>query len=182
MRNRGLLLSGAALSLALACGGGGGSAPAPAKTLVYTNPTPSATDWQMVADAQASTPTHLVLDLVAPAGASGQGVTLTLATDSGKAAWTLVNGSPSSPFLQCAYATPLVEHAGVQGPVLRLVVAQAPGTPVVYGSSPVIQVALDLASGAVPGTVALTASQGGHLGAGTAPVAISVSTGVLQAE
>ena len=122
--------------LALACGGGadkvsGVESPSPSPSsptaLVYTNPTDS-TAWRLTHDS-ASTPAHLILDLMAPSGASGQGVTLILTTDASKAAW---HAFSSGSYLQgLVFSSPLVDVASVQGSALRIVAAQAPGTPVI---------------------------------------------------
>lgn len=178
MRQPGFILSGAALLLALACGGGkpdNTPPPGPASALAYTNPTDLAR-WRLMKNPGASTGTHLVLDLVAPPGTSGQGVTLVLTANSGEASWALLDGG--------AYASPsLVRIASVQGSDLRTVVAQAPGSPVSYGRSPVLSFSLDLAKSALTGPVGLSVAQAGHLDAGgTNPVPITVEVGSLQAQ
>ena len=163
--------------LCLACGGGAKN-PLKAATLVYTNPT-DASSWRLV-QAATSTTTHLVLDLVAPTGASGQGVTLVLTTDPAKAAWSPVSGGVYA--VQKAYPSTLVKIATLKGADLRLLMTQAAGTPVAYGSLPVLTVALDLTTGTLPGSVALSAAQGGHLGPAPQPVPITVAVGGLQAQ
>jgi hypothetical protein len=70
----------------------------------------------------------------------------------------------------------------VQGPALRIVAAQAPGTPVNYYAAPILQVELDLAATALPGTVDLTATLGGHLGASGPSAPITIQVGSLQAQ
>jgi hypothetical protein len=183
LQNR--ILSMAALLLITACGGGGGSSGGgggsttqPAAALVYTSPA-DPTTWRLVADA-ASTPTHLVLDLMAPTGAAGLGVTLILTTDNLGAQWSMVSGSSYA--VQVPYPYPLVDVASTQGAALRVVVGQAAGPAFAYGSSPVLKVALDLAAGALPGSIALSASQCGHLGAAPPPVPVTVEVGSLRAE
>jgi len=127
----------------------------------------------------ASTPARLVLDLMAPDGASGQGVTLTL-TASGVATWHAF--SPGVYLQGLAYPSPLVNVSSVQGSALRIVAAQAPGTPVLYGTAPVLKVALDLVAGAAPGSLTLSAAAAGHLGTDPTPVAITIVSGSLLAQ
>jgi hypothetical protein len=175
MRN---LLASALLITAFSCSGGGGSnPPTPAARLTYTDPGDT-TQWRLTRNA-ASTATHLVLDLMAPTGASGRGVSVVLTCDA-KAAWKAVNGSA---FTQnVAYTGDLVQKGSVQGSDLRVLLSQRPGTAQSYGSSPVLSVAMDLVSGTLPGTVAVSAAQGAHLGSAAAPESITVVAGTLKAE
>jgi len=163
--------------LLLACGGGSTSV-RNASSLGYTSPTDTSS-WRLV-QAASSTSTHLVLDLLAPAGASGQGVTLVLTTTPSLATWSFATGASYAAVT--AYPTPVVNVASVQGANLRILVAKAPGTPVAYGTGPVLTVALDLASGAPPGAVAVTVAQAGHLGTKAPPAPITVAVGSLQAK
>jgi len=161
--------------LSLACGGaGGGSTP----KLVYTAPADTSSWW--LKQDPASTPAFLLLDLMAPAGTSGQGVTLILTADASKAVWHAFSSTSSMEGL--VYPGALVSKASVQGSSLRIVAAQ--DTAVAYtASTPVLQVGLDLASGASAGTVTLTPSAAGHLGAGaSAADAITVQVGELQVQ
>ena len=149
-----------------------------ASALIYTDPS-DPTAWRLVRDS-ASTSTHLVLNLLAPTGMFGQGVTLILTTDSVEANWSYVSGT--SFMAQNAYPNTMVSIARVMGPDLRIIVGQASGTPVTYGSAPVLTVALDLMPGAKPESVALSVSQGGHLGSTPTPVPINIEIGSLEAQ
>lgn len=168
----------ALLACLLHCGGARPSPPA-ATALSYGNPA-APTQWRFVQDA-GSTRTHLVLDLLAPPVASGMGVTFVLSVDGSRAAWSSAGPGPVAPL---AYGGPLVHRASIRGSDLRVVVSQEnPTPPVKYGTAPVLSVALDLAPAGGPGTVALTASQGGHLAAPLAqPEPIAVDVGTLQAQ
>ena len=74
----------------------GGTASSPAFTrtasaLAYADPTGGA--YRLVRNASLSTATHLVLDLLGPAGTSGRGVGFYLSADTTKVDWTKVAGS-----------------------------------------------------------------------------------------
>jgi hypothetical protein len=184
MRRRNLLCGGAALLVTLGCGGrdGGSSAPprstTPATELLYQASLADTSAWRLELD-PASTGQHLLLDLLAPAGTSGQGFTVVLGTDPGNAVWSTVDGSHYA--VQSLFSAPLVNLASVSGGELRIVFGQAPGTAVSY-AGPVVQVALDLAPGATVGDVVLTASESGTLGTSSTPTLVTVSVGSLQAE
>jgi hypothetical protein len=168
------------LTLTLACGGGGSNVGNPYATkLTYTGPA-DPTLWRLTQDV-ASTPAHLVLDLMAPASVtSGYGVTLVLTTDPNRTSWHAF--SPGVYLQGLIYPSPVVQVASVQGPALRIVAAQAPGTPVNYYAAPILQVELDLAATALPGTVDLTATLGDHLGASGPAAPITIQAGSLQAQ
>ena len=174
------LSAGAALLMLLACGGGSSSSVPPATALVYTDPTDPA-QWRLVKDAT-STPTHLVLDLMAPAGVSGMGVTLILNVDGSRATWGDAMGAG---LLKAGgYQGVVARCSSLQGSALRILLSQVnPTPPLVYGSAPVLTVALDLGAGASQGNAALAASQGGHLPAPlTQPAAVTIQTGTLTAQ
>lgn len=182
MNKLAISLLGAALLLTLACGGGGGGTPGvPATRLSYTPPAVANDTWRLELD-PASTDTTVLLNLLAPAGTTGNGFTVTLTTVPGQAAWTTVDSTRFA--VQTLFATPKVNLAKVSadGRSLRILVGQAPGAPVDYGTTPLAQVALAKSAGATVGAVALTASAAGNLGADPTPVAVTVSVGSLTAQ
>jgi hypothetical protein len=189
MRLRTLLWCIAAISAILGCGGGGGGGSStpprsitPATQLVYPATVADTTSWRLELD-PANTGTPLLLDVLAPTGTSGQGFTVVLSTDPANAVWSKIdqNGDYA---LQSLITNPKVNIASrsASGGDLRIVFGQTQGTPVSYGTSPVVQVALELASGATVGDVVLTASQGGNLGASATPDQVTVSVGSLLAK
>ena len=188
MRPRTLLLCGAALLAALGCAGHSGGAPrsaTPASQLIYqASLTADSSSWRLEQDPDGtrSSETHVLLDLLAPAGTSGQGFTVVLATDPANAVWSRVDGTHYA--VQSLFSSPQVSIISVSnsGSDLRIVFGQAPGTPVPYGTGAVVQVALDLAPGATLGDVTLTAENAGNLGAGSPPVPVTVAIGSLLAK
>jgi hypothetical protein len=180
---RGLIFacSGTALLLTLACGGGGGgaaAAPASSPTLSYTNPATAPADWQLVKDST-STASRVVLDLMAPTETTGQGITLILTVDTSRAAWAAFSSGSYVSGLQ--YDNLLVNKASLDGAALRIVAAQTGA--VSYGSAPVLQVALDLGSGASSGGVSLTGTSEYHTGQGAlSATAISIDLGTLSVQ
>ena len=177
MRN---LLASALLLTALACTSskGGDTPQPPATRLTYTDPTDTA-QWRLVRNA-ASSSTHLVLDLLAPASASGRGVSMVLTCDS-KVAWKAVDGTALVKN-GVTFTGDLVQRGSVQGADLRVLLSQKPGTVQAYGSGVVLSVAVDLVSGTLPGAVAISAAQGAHLGSAAIPESIPVLVGTLKAE
>ena len=169
------LLPAAVLLGSLACGGGGGGATAQTTGLSISADS-AATDWRLVRDA-ASTPDHLVLDLMAPTGTSGQGITLILTTDPTAATWSIVSGTSYA--VQTQWASPQVNLATVNGASLQVLIGQGGGSAVSYGTTPVLKVALDKVTGALTGAVTLTVTQAAHLGSSSTPAAITVSPGTL---
>ncbi len=89
-------LSGLALASLMACSGSKDNPPPPpppktiADRLDYTNPTSGT--YTLVKD-NASTSTHLVLNLMGPVGTQGTGVGFYLSADTSKVTWAKVNSS-----------------------------------------------------------------------------------------
>jgi len=151
---RRLAFTGALLSLAglCACGGGGGSGPqAPALGLVYVDP--PAGGYRFVRDAQGSTATHLVLDLVGPAGDRGRGVAFALDLAPGPVAWALV--APGDPqyarnlLFDLGPGLPLVKTAVQETMLLADLFQKGPGNDKALGA-PICQIALDGAAPLAP--------------------------------
>jgi hypothetical protein len=177
MMNRTLLALGA-LALLVACTGGSGGpgAPvAPATGFEYRDPQGSG--WRLVRNAQASTPAHLVLDLVPPTGGAGSGVTLDLTVDGDAGAWSR-SVTPGSAYhlgsgVPAAFST-------VRGGKLSAAIAQKGATlPAQYDGHPVLSVALDFAGQAYPAgnPVGLRAARARHLEdpyAAAVPVTVAV--------
>ncbi len=168
------------VALEVACGGKSDSTTSKnvAKKLVYTDPTDTSS-WRLVRNGT-STDTHLVLDLVAPAGASGRGVTFVATTDRAQTHWQPMEGAAYTK--NVAYTGSLISIGSVQDSNLRVILSQRTGNSQTYGSAPVMSVALDLDPNATPGNVALSVNQAGHLGASTAPSSMNVAAGSLKAQ
>jgi len=185
MTLRNLPLGGAALLVILGCaGGGGGGGGTPATQLVYKAGVADTSAWQLQQD-PATTSTHLVLDLMAPAGTKGQGFTVVLTTDPAYATWSKPDGTHYALQNLFSSAAPNVSWSSVSasGADLRIVFGQPQGTAQAMDGGPVVQVSLDLLNpGATVGTVTLTASGAGYLGSGPPPTAVTVSVGNLQAK
>lgn len=177
----------ALLSLALlsACGGGGGgpAGPSAASALSYANPT-ATTGYRLVQNA-ATTPTHLVLDLVGPAGTQTKGVAVFLAVDTTRATWSPAGG----PYVSAGSVIPLgaapqMLAAKVQLGALQVGLFQKGGAATTLTSAPIFTVALDLASGATTGAVTLVPQTGRtcqSLGADGTLAPITVNVGTLAA-
>ena len=187
MRTWNLLGAAALVMMALGagCGGGAGSAAGPevtpglpaATALSYLDPTDPG-QWRLVRDSGSSA-SLLILDLLAPAGSSGRGVTFVLAADPAKVAWQAVDGAALVKNL--GFSGSPVRRASPQDGGLRVLLAQTPGTPVSYGAAPLLSVALELGGQVEPGTIALAASQAAHLGAAATAETITIAVGTLQA-
>lgn len=177
------------LALMAACGGGGssgGSSASPTATSLSYQPPTATTGYSLVQD-PASTATHLVLDLVGPAGTQTRGVALFLAVDASKATWS---GGPyvtAGTVLPLGTGTPLLA-AKVQQGALQAGIFQQNPTPTTLAaapgstySAPILTVALDLVTGATAGTVTLV-PQAGKTGVTlngdgtTSPLVLNVGT------
>jgi hypothetical protein len=191
-----LFASSAAVALAVltACGGGGGSStPAPtptATTLAYADPTTGS--YQLKKNTSLSTGTHLVLDLVGPAGTSGTGVSATFSADATKVTWTNVAAADAAgTYLQNGTAftlgtAPQIFKAKVAGNVLQATVAQKGTANPVALSAPLFRVAVDLKAGlglTIGSTIALSADAAKCqvLDSTGAIVPVTVTVGTLTA-
>lgn len=188
-------LSGLALAGLMACSGGGNNnppvTPPPAKTIAdrldYVNP--ASGTYTLVRDAS-STSTHLVLNLMGPAGAQGTGVGFYLSADSGKVTWSKPSGSDS-----------ILAHNGIfdLGASPQLAIAKATGDQIQVGfyqkgttkpavtftaSTVLASVAVDLKPNVVPlGAVAFSAiaNKAVLTNGSAAPAPIVISVGTLTA-
>jgi hypothetical protein len=161
---------GVALLLLAGCGGGA-SSPAPssdtppaayATRLSYTNPPLSG--YSLQAEPASNGTSHLVLDLVGPAGTVARGVSIFLTADPAKVSWSQGSGSafatPGTVFNLGSAPQAFVAKVSAAG-ALQAGIYQKAGT-ATYGSAPLVTLALDLKPGAVsPGSaVALAPSAG----------------------
>lgn len=188
-------LSILALAALSACGGGGGGTgtttpPPPPKTIAdhldYTAPTSGT--YILVKDAS-STPTHLVLDLLGPAGALTSGVGFYLSADSNKVTWAKVASGDAEYIQNGAFnlgtGTQLIKSK-VAGDQLQAGVYQKGATvaPVTLTSTTVLaKVALDLKSNVPLGAVNFSAVSGKAVvtNGSASPAAITLAAGAIQA-
>lgn len=174
LRHLGLAAAGVAALAIVGCSGGAGSS-SPAPRLGYTNPATSG--YQLVAD-PSSTSTHLVLNLVGPAGAQLQGGTFSLTADAAKATW-----SPSvaeGGALDLGSGLKLMKSKA-DGSAMQVAIYQKGATAATLAAKPLFTVALDLKAGA-KGPVALAASSAKILDAQGNTVTVPVAVGTLTAE
>lgn len=170
-----------ALLFLVACGSGDSGAKGPVTppvpAITYTDPT-DASKWRLVRNPQ-SQDGKLLLDLVGPTGATGRGVTLTLAADATRLAWSTPEGATTRVRNRAFEATSLEKVSGTGG-TLKVLVAQKGGTPKACGA-PVLTLALDRVQGATAGTVTLAVTEAAFLeGSAARPVAITVELGALS--
>jgi len=154
------------LAALVACGGGSSSTPPPvtppATQLAYADPATGT--YQLRRNAGLSTPTHLVLDLWGPSGASGCGVTLALSLGGSAAAWTNVRAAdPAKTYLSNGAAFEL----GAGAPILKALLTGSTLTATVAEKGTahpkaldkaLLQVALDLQPGTLKGATATLAA------------------------
>jgi len=132
-----------------------------ATTLAYTDPV-STTTYLLKKNTTLSTPTHLVLDLVGPTGATGSGISASFTADTTKVTWTNVASSDvAATYLQTGgtfnlgTGTPILKGK-VTGSVLQVTAAQKGTASPVSLNSALFRIALDLKTGQTPGAVTLT--------------------------
>jgi hypothetical protein len=142
--------------LAIGCGGGGGNPASPsappepaayATSLTYTDPPLSG--YSLQADPASNGTSHLVLNLVGPAGTAAQGVSFFLTADPASVTWSKTGWStyllPGATFnlgaAPQALVAGLLPNGGLQAGIF-----QKSGT-ATYGSAPLVSVALDLNQG-----------------------------------
>lgn len=185
------------LAVLLACGGGGGgggttTTPPPktvADRLDYTNPTGAS--FMLVKDTTLSTSSHLVLNLLGPAGTSATGVGFILSADTTKVTWAKPAGSDTvlahSGLFDLGTASPQLMVGKNTGDQLQVAFYQKGTTkPAVTftAGSILASVSLDL-KGSIPvGTVVSISAVSGKavLSQGSAaPQAITIATGTLVA-
>lgn len=161
---------------------------ASAATLAYTDPTTGT--YLLKKNTTLSSGTHLVLELVGPAGTTGTGVSVAFSTDTTKVTWTNVApGDAPSTFVANGTAltlgvAPQILKAKVAGNSLQATVAQkGTGSPVSL-NAPLLRVALDLKPSQTPGPITLSADSAKCQvldGAGTIS-GITVTVGTLTAQ
>lgn len=191
LRPLNILLAALALIPPLACGGGsGGSGSASpvktiADTLTYTNP--SSGTYRLVRNPAKSTASHLVLDLLGPAGeVSGVGFYLT--ADQTKVAWSPVDAGDQEKAKSPVFSSTLVKSK-VSGDSLQAGIYQKGTTAAVSATASTVlaSVALDLKANvpiATPASIALSAGKALILHGPAEPTAtapITISVGVLAA-
>lgn len=130
-------------------------------SLAYTDPTTGT--YQLKKNTTLSTATHLVLDLVGPASATGCGVTATFSADTTKVTWVDVPaGGTTAAFVQNGTAftlgaAPQILKGKVTGNVLQVAASQKGFASPVALNQPLLRLALDLKSGLAAGSVTLSA-------------------------
>ncbi len=180
------LLATLGLGALLACGGG---TSAPTKTIADTlsYAAPTAGTYTLVRNATKSTASHLVLDLVGPAG-SVSGVGFYLTADQSKVVWGPVDAGDAEKVKSATFASTIVTSK-VTGDTLQGAIYQKGTAAAITATTSTVlaSVALDLKSGIpVTSSVTLTAPSGKALilnapGHSSATTTIAISVGTLVA-
>ncbi|MBI1751085.1 MAG: hypothetical protein HY014_12985 [Acidobacteria bacterium] len=153
-----ILIPALLLGSLLACGGGGSTpaGPTTATRLTYTDPTTGT--YQLRQNATLSSPTHLVLELWGPATDTGCGVSAAFTLGSSAGAWRNIRGTDAaSTYIANGTAfdpgagTPILK-ATLNGATLSAAVAEKGLAAPKALNKPLLLVAVDLQSGAAPGT------------------------------
>lgn len=172
------LLAAIGLGALLACGGGTSAPPKTvADTLAYTNP--ASGTYTLVKNATKSTASHLVLDLVGPAG-NVSGVGFYLTADQTKVTWAPVDAGDAEKVKSTSFAS-TITTSKISGDTLQAAVYQKGTTAAVTAtpSTVLASVALDLKGGiSVSSSVTLTAPAGKALIL-NAPASSSATTGIV---
>jgi len=179
------------LLLGPACGGGAKqAAPAAPHATAFTYANPALGGYSLQATAASNGTSHLVLNLMGPAGAAARGVSLFLTADPALATWSKGSGTPpyvtpgtvfqlgASPQ---AFVTALSATGDLQAGLYQK------GGAATFASAPILSVALDLAGTTLtPGTAVTLAATPGtqsvYVDANNAlqPLAIAVGTLTLK--
>jgi|WetSurMetagenome_2_1015567.scaffolds.fasta_scaffold158457_1 hypothetical protein len=159
-----------------------------ATLLSYTDPTSGT--YKLVRNATKSTSTHLVLDLLGPAG-SLSGVGLCLSADPTKINWVVVDAGDTERVKNSAFSNAIVKSKTSTDGVLQAGIYQKGITSAINATSSTVlaSVALELTSTATitkPRTVALGAVSGKTVilnppGSGSTTSPITIATGTLTA-
>jgi len=177
------LLAALGLGALLACGGG---TSAPSKTIAdtLTYAAPTAGTYMLVKNATKSTASHLVLDLMGPAG-SVSGVGFYLMADQTKVAWAPVDAGDAEKVKSATFASTIITSK-VSGDTLQAAVYQKGTAAAIAATTSTVlaSVALDLKGGLpVNSGVTLTAPTGKAVilnapanSQGTTAITISVGT------
>lgn len=179
------LLPVLALFLIIGCGGAGGGTATPpttAGTRAFSYTDPSSGSYRLVKNPALSTTTHLVLDLTATGGTTGNGIAFTLTLeDPSRATWAKVTVADSEALQNGAVFTPgpsLALKGKALGTELAGVVGLKGASTSTTLNGVLARVALDLPSGATVGPCALSVPKAQVLLAdGTlAPITIQLGT------
>ena len=159
-----------------------------ATSLAYTDPTTGT--YQLKKNVALTTATHLVLDLVGPAAATGSGVTATFSADTAKVTWVNVaSGDPANTFVQNGTAftlgtAPKILKGKVTSATLQVVAAQKGTAGTVALNAPLLRIALDLKPAQATGAITFSADASKcQVLDGTGVIApITVTVGTLTAQ